>query len=147
MKKAEIKPVMNALRGVRMPKIEDKDFRNALIGIHVELFKVSKKCDLEIDALRSAILGDYTKEIAEFEGLRAKIQMENDSEKKIELIKEMESHKELIKAIGQFNDSVNEFLSGEVEIPKISLEKFVEEYQKQDYDCAVVEALSPIFEV
>lgn len=147
MKKAEIKPVMGALSIIRMPKIEDKDFRNMLIGIHVALFKASRKCDLEIEALRSAILNPYEKEIIEFEGLRSKIQIEKDSDKKIALIKEMESHTDLIQAIGEFNKAVNEILSDDIDIPKIDLEKFVEEYQKQDYDCSVVESLSPIFDV
>lgn len=75
MKKLEIRNVLNALKKIRMPKIEDK---------------------------------------------------------------------ELFDAIHAFEKAVDELGKETVEAEFIDGEKFIEEYQKQDYDLRVVEALYPM---
>ena len=45
MKKNQARAALEALRTVRMPKIADKEVRNALIANHFTLFDVVEKFD------------------------------------------------------------------------------------------------------
>ena len=146
MKKAEISNVLSALKKVRMPKISDKEVRNALIKNHLFLLGQGKKYDEEIEKLRTVHLGSYEKELAEVQELQFKMQQEQDAEKKQKMVEEINSHTDLLQAINSFNKAVYDLGEEKIEISKINGEKFAEEYGEQDYDPAVVEALYVMFE-
>ena len=127
MKKDEIRTALDALRKIKMPKIEDKDFRNLLIDLHYNLYKLGKKVDADIEALRAAHLASYEDDIAKMKGLP-------------------EPGTELFEAITGYDKALNALLAEDVEIPAIDGDKFVSEYRKQDYDASVVEGLFPLFD-
>ena len=143
MKKAEIRAVLGALKQIRMPKIEDKELRNAIIGNHFTIFKTAKAVDADIEALRSSHLAPYEDELREVDELQRRLQTE--PENRDALVAEINSHTELQKAVDEFNKAYEEMMGEEIELKPIDAGKFVEEYQKQDYDMTVVEALWPMF--
>lgn len=145
MKKREIKPALNALRTVKMPKIEDKDLRNALIKNHLFLLGQGKKYDAAIEDLRVAHLGPYDAELKEVQEMQNQLNQESDAAKRKELVEKINSHTDLLEAINGFNKAINDLDNEEVDVPSIDGEKFAEEYGKQDYDCGVIEALFPMF--
>lgn len=143
MKKAEIRTVLGALKQIRMPKIEDKELRNAIINNHFAIFKTAKAVDADIEALRSSHLAPYEDELREVDELQRRLQTE--PENSASLVKEINSHTELQKAVDEFNKAYETLMAEEVEVTPIDSDKFIEEYQKQDYDMSVVEALWPMF--
>ena len=46
MKKREMKSTLEAMKVVRVPKIENKELRNKFIRVHLKLLKEEKKFDL-----------------------------------------------------------------------------------------------------
>lgn len=143
MKKAEIRAVLGALKQIRMPKIEDKELRNAIIANHFDLFKIAKAVDADIEALRASLLAPYEDELREVDALQSRLHAEPENREI--LVAEINSHTELQKAVDEFNKAYEEMMGEEIELKPIDAEKFVEEYQKQDYDMTVVEALWPMF--
>lgn len=145
MKKIEIRNALNALKKIKMPKIEDKDLRNAIIKDHFALLGESKKYDAAVEDFRTAYLGAYEAELAEVQKLQDSIRTEADPQKQKSIADEINSHKELFDAIHAFEKAVDDLGKETVEVELIEGEKFIEEYQKQDYDFTVVEALYPMF--
>lgn len=146
MKNYQIQPMLAAIKSIKMPKIEDKDVRNAVIKAHFFLLAKSKKLEAEIADLRTVHLGAYESDLAEVQALQLKMQQEPDPKKKQEIAEEIDNHKDLLEAINAFNKAINEKNDEELDVPMVNGEKFVEEYSKQDYDPAVVEALLPILD-
>ena len=146
MKKKEIKAALDALKKVRMPKIEDKELRNALIKNHLFLLGQNKKYEQDIEDLRTAHLGPYDETLQEIQELQNKLQTETDKTKANEIVAEINSHTEVLEAINGFNKAVMDLGNEDVELTLVSGDKFCEEYQNQDYDMNVVEALYPMFE-
>ena len=147
MKKSEIRPALDALKGVRMPKIEDKAFRNALISDHIFLLGEQKKLEADAKDLEIAHLGAYEDERNKVAELQQKLQAEKDPEKRQALTDEINSHEELFKAIVAYNREVNDLASQEIQIPRpIRADDFVAAMEGQDYDLSLVEAVFPMFD-
>ena len=149
MKKNQIHAVLLALKTIRMPMIEDKDIRAALIKIHFFLLGQSKKLDADMDDIRAVHLGAYEDELRAVYELAARMVAESDQDKKNALYEEINGHTELLAAMNAFNKANTEKGEEAIELPcLINGEKFVEEYSnKQDYDPSVVEALYPLFDI
>lgn len=147
MKKKEIKPALDAIKTIRMPLIENKELRNALINIHLFLLKEQKKLEMELQDLQTVHLAPYEKERNRIGELQQQLAAEKEPAKKQAIIDEINSFTELLAAINAFNKDQYDKLEEDVEIKPVSLDRFVEEYQKQDYEPSVVEALYPLFEV
>lgn len=145
MKKRELRLVLDAFKRIKMPKIEDKDLRNKMITCHLALIKELKKYEAELEDFRVVHLGAFDDELAEYQELQNKINIEMNPEKRAELLEKLESHKDLRDAIQAYNKAVVAAGEKDVEVEKIDAAAFVAEYQKQDYDASVVEALSPLF--
>ena len=147
MKKNEIKVVIEALKRIKMPKIEDKELRNVIIKNHLVLLGAYKQYESDIEDLRIAHLGNYEDELKKVQELQSSLQIETDREKIKSLVEEINSHKDLREAMDGFNKAVNDLGNETVDkITAIPADKFVEEYGKQDYDMGVVEAIFPLFE-
>lgn len=146
MKKSEIRGVLAALKQIKMPKIEDKAFRNDLITDHLFLLGEQKRFDAKVKDLDTAHLGAYEEERNQVADLQQKLQMETDPEKKKALVDEINSHKELYKAIMAFNKAVADLSEEEVKVP-VTFDgmKFIEALSGQDYDLGLVEAVFPMF--
>ena len=145
MKKKEIKPALNALKTIKMPRIEDRDLRNAIIKNHLFLLGQGKKFDAAVEDLRSVHIGPYDQELQEVQAMQNQLNQETDAGKRKELVEKINSHTDLLEAINAFNKAVMDLENEEVEVSLIDGEKFAEEYGKQDYDANVVEALFPMF--
>ena len=145
MKKRELRLVLDAFKRIKMPKIEDKALRNKMITCHLALIKELKKYEAELEDFRVVHLGAFDDELAAYQELQNKINIEMNPEKRAELLEKLESHKDLRDAIQAYNKAVADAGQKDVEVEKIDAAAFVAEYQKQDYDASVVEALSPLF--
>lgn len=145
MKKKEIKTALEALKTIKMPKIEDKELRNGIISDHFKLLGEQKKYEVDIENLRTAHLGAFEDEQREIQELNQELQTELDRVKQVELAKKINSHKEYAKAVVDFSKAVEDLGNEEVEIKGIPHEKFMEEIQKQDFELGLIEALYPMF--
>jgi len=145
MKKKELKAALDALKQIKLPKIEDKELKNAIIKDHFAMLGAYKKFEDDIQNCQTVHLEPYKEERAEVEALQQKLNSETEQEKKQAIINEIESHTDLIKAIGEFNEAVNKLAEEEVEITPLDHSKFMEAMDSQDFGLDVIESLFPMF--
>ena len=147
MKKFEIKSALDALKKIKMPKIEDKDLRNVLIENHYVLYDAGMKYDAAIEREKDVLLGAYKEEQQVIEDLQRKLQMsESGSDEQRDIIRELNSHEDYYKAVAKLNEKIialgKENIDG---LKKVDREKFMQELEKQEYDFNIVEGLYPLF--
>lgn len=145
MKRREIRPALDALRTVKMTQIEDKELRNRVISDHLKLLGEQRKFDSEVDDLRTVFLDSYKKEQDIVQRLNERLRAEKDLARQKDLAGEINQHSKYLDAVKEYNERIDELGNIEIEIEPIDMEKFIAEYQKQDYDMGVVEALYPMF--
>ena len=146
MKKSEIKPALEALKEIKMPKIEDKDLRNELIENHFALLDAGKKLDAAIEAKKTVFLESYKEEENEMSELQNKINAAADREEAREIAKEINAHRDYRAALRLYNEDLERLLKEEIDgLKPIDRVKFMEAIEKQDYKLSWVEALYPLF--
>ena len=146
MQKKEIRAALDALKEIKMPKIEDKALRNDLIANHFALLDAGKKHDAAVEDKRTVFLAAYKDEEAEMGELQQKLQITQDPVEVRDLSAQIFSHKDYRAAARAFNEEVEAL--GREEVPglkKIDREKFMAEIEKQDFKLSWVEALYPLF--
>ena len=146
MQKKEIRAALDALKEIKMPKIEDKALRNDLIANHFALLDAGKKHDAAVEDKRTVFLAAYKDEEAEVGEIQQKLQITQDPVESRALAEQFLSHKDYRFATRAFNDEVDAL--GKEEVPglkKIDREKFMAEIEKQDFKLSWVEALYPMF--
>lgn len=145
MKKHEITPALDALKNVKMNKIEDKSLKKALVDHYVTLVKEKRKLDDDLAALKQAHLSPYEQEQQKVSDLQAQLQTETDRSRQVELAREINSHKELFAAIRDFNKAAEELGKDEISLPGLPQEKFIEEMDKQGFELGLLDAVYPMF--
>lgn len=146
MKKSEIKRALDALKSVKIHSIEDKAFRNDLISDHIYLLGQQKAFESDINDLETVHLGAFEKEREEVGELQQQMQAEPDPAKQRELGAQVNAHKELIKAFGEYNKARYKLGQQEIEVPKpITADAFIKGMEGQDYDLSLIEAVFPMF--
>lgn len=145
MKKKETKAILGALKRVNLSKIEDKELYDKIIKDHLTLIGVQRKYEEDYDDLYTVFLSAHKADQERVQELQEKIRTEADTKKAFEYAQEINSKDDYQKAVKAFNAKVETLGNEEVEIDKIDMEKFVEEYKKQDYDMGVIEAIYPLF--
>ena len=144
MKKKEIAAALDALRKIKIMQIEDKEIRNAIISNHLKLIGIYRKYNEEFEDARTAFLSSYGKEQNEVMKLDNELKSSKDPDRQEDILKKIDSYKGYLEAVKEFNEKVSSMGEEEVELIPVGADKFVEEYQKQDYDMSVVEALYPM---
>lgn len=146
MIKSEIKAALEALKNIRMPKIDDKALRNDLIENHFTLLEIGKKTEAKLEDIRKVSFSAFEEDQNRIEELQKDFQgAESEAERK-SILREINSFKDYQKAQKDYYKLVDEVNHEEVEgLKKIDRKKFMEEIQKQDYSLAWVEALYPLF--
>lgn len=148
MKKSEISAALNALKRIKMPKVEDKALRNDLINNHYTIYDVGVKFDKAVDREKEIILGAYKDDEQMFSDLQREFQAAAPGEEQREIAKKILGMKAYEAAVRQFNEKVNELGKEEVKgLKRIDREKFMEEIAKQDFDLSMVEGLYPLFNI
>ncbi len=146
MKKSEIKPALDSLKEIKMPKIENKELRNALIENHFVLFDASRKLDAAIDRLRAVKFSAYKEEQEKVAGLQQKLQTAETVAEQRELLRQIQSYEDYAKAAKEFAEEVDAMYKEELEgLKPINREKFTEAIQDQDYKMSWFEGLYPMF--
>lgn len=147
MKKKEIKPALDALKTIKMPKIEDKELRNSIISDHLALLKEQKAYEAKIDDLRTAHLAAFEKETEEVQKIQEELREETNPDKKKALVKKVNSHTELFDAVKAFNKAVEDLGNEEITLPKpIDGEKFAEGMLPQEnFNLGLMESVFPMF--
>lgn len=145
MKKREIKQVLEALRVVKMPKIEDKGLRNKLIRVHLKLLSDFRKYDEELEDARVVFLSAYKEDREEVTRLQDLLQTEQDRAKQMEIAARISSYTEYLAAVRELNEKAEALGREPVQVEALDLESFVTEFEKQGYDLAVIEQLYPLF--
>ena len=147
MKKREIRQALDALKNIKMPKIEDKVLRNKLIRIHLKLLAEFKKYDSDLEDARIVFLSAYKEEADEVGKLQNKLQTEYDRIRQAELAEKIAAHSDYLEAVKAVNDKADAMGREEIELEPVSLDDFLPEYEKQGYDPAIIEGLYPIFSI
>lgn len=148
MQKKEIRAALEALKEIKMPKIENKALRGDLIDNHFTLLDAGKKADAEVEKNRTVFLEAYKDEEQEVQEIQNKINESTSREEQIELSKELRTkHKGYLDAVKGFNENVNKIYDEEVkDLKKIDREKFMEAVKEMDnMKLSWVEALYPLF--
>lgn len=147
MKKKDIRPALDALKPIKLQKIEDKALRGRIVKTHVALVSAKNQLEADQKALEEAHLGAYEKEREEVSQLQQDLQAETDVKRQKELLREINGHKELFGAIREYNKAYEKFLGEDVpEIPLLKQKEFIDAIvEKQDLDLGAIEALYPLF--
>ena len=145
MKKKEIRTALDALKTIRMPKIEDKALRNGIITDHLQLLREQRKYENDLRDLETAHLGAFEDERADVEDLQRKVQLEGDMKARQDLLREIAKHDRYFAALRDYNKAAGKVADEEVSITGIDQDRFVAEIQKQDFDLGILEALYPMF--
>lgn len=148
MQKKEIRAALDALKEIKMPKIEDKELRGDLIDNHFTLLDAGKKADAEVEKNRTVFLEAYKDEEQEVQEIQNKINESTSREEQIELSRELRTkHKSYLDAVKGFNENVNKIYDEEVkDLKKIDREKFMKAVKEMDnMKLSWVEALYPLF--
>ena len=145
MNKRDLQPALDALKTIKMPKIESKELRAALIRLHFALLGEYRKFTAGIEDLRTVYLGAYQDEIAEVAPLEAEMMNPATSqERRAELDKMLRAHADLQEAAKTFNAECEKLASEPVEIEKIDAESFLAEAAEQGLGLDILESLYPI---
>lgn len=146
MKKSEIKPALEALKKIKMPKIEDKALRNLIIEDHFVLLAEQKKFEEANNDDQTVRLAGFEDDQKAIKELQDKFNLaENDAERR-DINRKILAYKDYFRAVDDLNKAIND--RGKEEfggLKKVDHEKFMEEIQKQDFDLGIIEALYPLF--
>lgn len=146
MKKREIRNTLDALKTIKMAKIESQELRSALIRLHFTLLGEWKKFSDKLEDLRTVYLGAYQGEIEEVAPLEAEMMNPaTTNERKLELASILGTHKDLQLAIKTFNEEAEKLSNEAVDVPLIPSEAFIAEAESQRLDLSIIEALYPVF--
>jgi len=144
MYKYKIIAACEGFKKLNMPKIEDKEFRNQLIGIHFDLLDEKEKYEKAVEKLKTVHIVPLQDKIEEVQKLARQFEGESDQEKRMELRAKINSYTDVDDAQVAYQKALDKLGKEEVEVQTISKKKFREEYAKQDYNAEVVEKLYPL---
>lgn len=145
MKKKDIRPALDALKPIKLQKIEEKKLRKTIVSNYVALVVAWNAYEERRKALEEAHLGAYEKQREEVANLQQELQTETDRNKQRELLRQINKNTELFAAVKEFNKDIESLGNEEVDITGIPQDEFIEEIQKQDFDLGIIEALYPMF--
>ena len=147
MKKNQARAALEALRTVRMPKIADKEVRNALIANHFTLFDVVEKFDKQAKKLEAVHLASFDEDRRKVAEINAQFQKETDVAKRNELLSRLngEEFKELNEAWGVFSKAMNDYGDEPIEgLKPINREKFFAAIEDCGLEFSQLEAIYPM---
>ena len=149
MKKKEIARALAALKEIKMPKIEDKGLRSALIKNHLTLLAAGRKLDEAIEDKRTVFTGAYGEEAKQIADLQDKFATAKTAEERRAINEEIGSHKDYLQAVSDLNASIDELCTEEVEgLDKIDSAKFIAAVENMDNFCLEWnEAIYPMFDI
>lgn len=146
MKKSEIKPALEALKKIKMPKIEDKELRNLIIEDHFTLLSLSRRTETKLEDARKVAFADLEEDQRAIEELNRKFQGAETDEERRAINREINSHEDYFKALEEYRKLIEKENEKEVKgLTKIDRTKFMKELDKQDYTLELVEGLYPLF--
>lgn len=145
MRKKEIKSVIEGLKQVKIAKLEDKGIRTSVFKVFMKLLGEQKAFEGKFEDMKTVFLSAHKDEQDKVTALQQELNTETDRVKAAEIAKKINSHKDYLEAVKELNDKVEALGNEEVEIESIDMDKFMEEYQKQDYELSTVEAIYPLF--
>lgn len=145
MNKRDLQPALDALKTIKMPKIESKELRAALIRLHFALLGEWRKFTSGIEDLRTVYLGAYRDEIAEVAPLEQEMMNPATSDaRKLEIAKVLRSHTDLQVAIKTFNAECEKLAGCPVEVASIDSTAFLSMATEQGLELETIEKLYPI---
>ena len=147
MKNKHLESVIEGLKKVKYTKFEDKKLRTNIFQVFMALLGAKKSYDDRFENLKTAFLSAHKKEQEVVNGLQQKLNLETNREKAAALLAEIESHVDYKQAVDQLNEQIMKLGNEDVKLKSIDMDKFMEEYQKQeDFELSVVEAIYPLYE-
>ncbi len=146
MKKGGIRQVLDGLKKINLAEIENEELKNVLIDNHIKILSENRKLAEKIEDVRTAMLSGFGEEQKEFAMLQDKLSREQDPVKMAAIRDEIDSHVKYKAALNELTKAIEAILKEDIEVKPIDAILFAEEYRKQGYNMAVVEAIYPLFE-
>lgn len=133
MKKIEIKAALAALRDIKVSKIGDREFRDALITNHTILLQMGREFDTALQDLQTVHLGAYMAESEIVTDLNTRLQLEVDKRRAAELYAEIQAHTDYRHAVKTYNELARQLGNEPVKrLRPLDWDKFVEVMTAQD---------------
>ena len=145
MKKHEITPALEALKPVKVNKIGNDKFKKSLLAAYTTLVKEKKKLDEDVATLEKVHLSPFEKEMEEVARLQQEMGTETDRNRQIEIVREINSHKDLIEANKALAKAKNDLGNEEITLQGLDMDTFIDEMDKQGYELGLLEAVFPMF--
>lgn len=146
MIKREIKAVLDGIKKINTGKFDDKKLAEDIFKNFFTLVRLQREYEADMEAIRSLFLDEFKDEQRVVMRLESDYKNEIDPAKKAAIYKEIKSHTKYTNASDSVVDKLEALGKDDVKVIFIDPEKFWEQYKKQDFDLAVVEAIAPLFE-
>ena len=141
-----MKSVISGIKKVKLNKLEDKSLSTALFKNFMRLCAEQRAYEAQQKDLQELFMSENQEESEAIGKLQNELNMEQDANRRVELVKEINSHTQYLEAVKAFNEKFEALGKDEVKVELIDAEKFGEAYQKQeDFDVSVVEEICPLF--
>lgn len=147
MKKREIKNVIDGLKKVKIAKLEDKALRTVVFKVFMKLLGEQRKFEEKFEDLKTVFLSTHKEEQGKVASLQQQLDIETDRVKAAEIAREINSHKDYRDALKALNEKIEALGNEEIKIESIDMDKFMEEYQKQDMELSTIEEIYPLFNI
>ena len=146
MEKRHIKPAIEGLKKINQQKLENKSNKAAIFKIFLKLVHEQRKYEEEQEDLRTVFLSAHKEEQNTLIKLQSDFQVETDPVKRKAIYEEMNKHEDFRKANEELSEKIEALGKEQITVEPLDEEKFCEDYQKQDYDLSVIEAILPLFQ-
>lgn len=151
MKKSKIIAIFRFLSGIKVSKIKDKDVRSAIIGNHLQMYKIAEEYDSDIKEIQKKLFEGKDDDVKALNDLREKYKIEKDEEKKKDIIAIIsDNYGEILALEKEMSDTIETRLKDEKEIniKKVSKDAFVDALVDAEVDVTPSDLieLSDLFE-
>ena len=129
MKKSKIIAVFRFLSNIKVSKIKDKDVRAAIIGNHLQMYKIAEEYETDIKEIQKKLFEGKDEDVKSLNELREKYNLEKDEDKKNEIVKVIKDNfGEILKLEKEVADAMETRLKEEKEITikKVNKDAFID---------------------
>lgn len=129
MKKSKIIAIFRFLSGIKVSKIKDKDVRSAIIGNHLQMYKIAEEYDSDIKEIQKKLFEGKDEDVKALNDLREKYQNEKDEGKKNDIVGIItDNYKEILNLEKEVADAIGTRLKEEKEIniKKVNKDAFID---------------------
>ena len=125
MKRGKIIEAFRLINGIKMNVVTDKETRSAIIGNHLQMYKMAENHDNEVKEAYKKLFEGKEEDAQKVNELRQEFNtVGTTDERKIEIVKELtETYRPIIELEVEFNKVVEDMLNQDVDLNIVKLDK------------------------